>query len=536
MNLKDLQESILKNKLDYVLIGILSFIAFINLFHSHLTDYLIQSIDRITLSLGLLTEVRNLLNTTTSHIPLIGSSAKSVADSLTEVIQYLSWSDMLITAQLLLIKISRSIIFKLLLILSIIGSFLPAHRSFSLKAILILLLINPGLPAYVTVVKYISQEIKLDDGAVMHNQIQQVHQKYQKKEAERKEKESKRNQRQLQKAQEHGKQDISGLKKLEDKVVDDVATVTSKVGEGFAEGIAIVKSAGKELTIKSINFIVTVAVQFLVLPFVFFYGVLLLIKHFATGTTSEVYLQKITVGLFLGVLISASTLLFADNPGKSQKPEGTNQGNGSDQVLGIDVSHFQDDVNWEEIKQAGISFAYSKATQGTSYVDPKFARNWSEIKPAGLVGGTYHFYLAGEDPKVQAELFIKTVGKIEEGDMPPMLDLEEAGMKPGIDPKKYQENLFIWLDLVEKAFSRKPIIYTDHPYGNKYLTDPKFGEYGLWIADWEKRTEPRIPQAWKGKWVIWQRSDKGKIEGAIGDMDHDLFNGTRKEFHGFIKR
>src|SRR5690349_14388617 len=78
-------------------------------------------------------------------------------------------------------------------------------------------------------------------------------------------------------------------------------------------------------------------------------------------------------------------------------------------ALGIDVSHFQQNVNWDEIKKAGISYAYSKATQGTGDVDPKYHRNRAGTIAAGLYHGAYHFYMAAEDPVRQAEVFIKAV-------------------------------------------------------------------------------------------------------------------------------
>ena len=98
-------------------------------------------------------------------------------------------------------------------------------------------------------------------------------------------------------------------------------------------------------------------------------------------------------------------------------------------LLGIDVSHFQGDVNWDKIKEHNISFAYAKATQGTSFKDPKFKENQKNTKQAGLKHGSYHFYLTNEDPIKQAEHYINTIEDLDEGHMLPMLDLEEGGIK-----------------------------------------------------------------------------------------------------------
>ena len=90
---------------------------------------------------------------------------------------------------------------------------------------------------------------------------------------------------------------------------------------------------------------------------------------------------------------------------------------------GIDVSSYQGSVDWAQVKGAGLVFAFAKATQGTSQVDPEFATNWSGMRAAGLVCGAYHFLDADQDPTAQAEHFLATV-KLEAGDLPPVLDIE----------------------------------------------------------------------------------------------------------------
>lgn len=193
---------------------------------------------------------------------------------------------------------------------------------------------------------------------------------------------------------------------------------------------------------------------------------------------------------------------------------------------GIDVSHFQNDVNWQEVKQAGISYAYSKATQGVSDVDPRYKQNRAGSAAAGLYHGSYHFYVAGDDPVKQAQLYIKTVQKLEDNPMPPVLDLEQGGMKPGIHVKQYQEDVMTWLNMVEKALGMRPVIYTNHPFGNQYLNDARFAAYELWVAEYGV-AEPKIPAAWAKKgWKMWQRTERGKIEGAIGNVDNDLLKGV----------
>ncbi len=204
-------------------------------------------------------------------------------------------------------------------------------------------------------------------------------------------------------------------------------------------------------------------------------------------------------------------------------------------ILGIDVSHFQGDVNWEEVKKAKIIFAYAKATQGETYTDPDFKRNWSDINQAGLHRGAYHFYMASDDAAKQANLFIKTVEAVDKGDMPPVLDLEQGGMpKPVSSKAEFQKGVLQWLKIVEEKLEIKPIIYTNTPFGNEYLNSPEFANYYLWLAQYEVK-EPQVPQTWeKEGWLIWQRTERGKIEGAMGNVDHDIYNSDKLDFSSIL--
>ena len=193
------------------------------------------------------------------------------------------------------------------------------------------------------------------------------------------------------------------------------------------------------------------------------------------------------------------------------------------EIIGIDVSHFQGDIDWEKIKKAGISFVYDKATQGTGFTDPEYHKNKIGAENSGIAHGAYHFYISDADPKAQALHFISTIDH-QPGNLPPVLDLEQGGIKENLDIPKFQEAVFTWLKLVEDSLGQKPIIYTNHPFGDQYLNHTGFSDHPLWIAEYGVNT-PKIPEPWKEKgWLIWQRSDRGKVEGAVGDVDHDLFN------------
>lgn len=195
-------------------------------------------------------------------------------------------------------------------------------------------------------------------------------------------------------------------------------------------------------------------------------------------------------------------------------------------ILGIDVSHFQEDVDWKKVKEVGIHFCYAKATQGSTYKDPKFLENKLNTLKANLFHGAYHFYVAENDPKKQAHNFLSTLKITQKNKtLLPMLDLEQGGIKSKItDIENFQKDILIWLIEVENKLGVKPIIYTNNPFANTYLRNPKFSKYKLWLAEYGVK-KPKIPITWKTQgWSIWQRSEKGLVNGIIGNVDHDILN------------
>ena len=96
-------------------------------------------------------------------------------------------------------------------------------------------------------------------------------------------------------------------------------------------------------------------------------------------------------------------------------------------VQGIDVSHYQGQIDWKQMKAQGIGFAYIKATEGSSYVDECYEQNMTDAENAGIAAGAYHFFSFDSPGVTQAEHFIQTVG--EDGTLIPVVDVEYYGNK-----------------------------------------------------------------------------------------------------------
>lgn len=191
----------------------------------------------------------------------------------------------------------------------------------------------------------------------------------------------------------------------------------------------------------------------------------------------------------------------------------------SNRLSGIDVSKWQGDINWPAVKQTGVSFAFARASYGSVEVDSQFKVNWQAMRDAGIARGTYHFFVTADDATQQAELFLRTVGSLESGDLPPVLDVEAQSGTGGNLVKGVQT----WLDLVEGQLGRKPIIYTGPSFWNQNLTSG-FGSYPLWVAEYGV-SSPKPVNGWE-RWTFWQYSQSGAVKGISGNVDMDYFNGS----------
>jgi lysozyme len=193
---------------------------------------------------------------------------------------------------------------------------------------------------------------------------------------------------------------------------------------------------------------------------------------------------------------------------------------------GIDVSDFQPGVSWQTVKEAGYSFAYCKATEGTGYVADTFAQNWRATRDAGILRGAYHFLHFDQDPTAQAEAFLATYSP-STGDLPPMLDIETDA---GLSVAQNVSCIATFTGIVEAKVKRKMQIYTYCSFWQQYLGDTDdFSGHPLWIAAYVPAPPP-LPAAWT-EWTVWQYADDKEVPGA-GAVDADLFNGNLDQLKG----
>jgi len=210
-------------------------------------------------------------------------------------------------------------------------------------------------------------------------------------------------------------------------------------------------------------------------------------------------------------------------------------------LFGMDVSHFQGEINWDQVKQnePEITFVFVKATESTNLKDAHFEKNWTSAGQRGILRGAFHFFKTNKNAKTQADLFINTVKKLEPNDLPPLLNLESYRYSELDEDtfENYINKVLTWLEEVEKALGVKPVIYAGPDFARDYLTDNRFSGYALVVADYETvSAAPKMWGAWEGKtWTFWQYSADHKVNGISDPVNLAKFNGSARELSNFIK-
>jgi lysozyme len=181
--------------------------------------------------------------------------------------------------------------------------------------------------------------------------------------------------------------------------------------------------------------------------------------------------------------------------------------------VGIDVSHHQGDINWQEVSKQKILFVYIKATEGKTYTDPKFHANIKGAKKHGLKVGAYHFFRMTSGAREQFNHFYSQVGKYKM-DLIPMIDVE-VPHKEVKSIKQVQDSLDVFIKLVTQKYGKKPMIYGTQRSYNTYCAS-KYNNLHLYIGRYNTKG-PEING--KGSYTIWQYSECGKIKGIPKPVD-----------------
>lgn len=185
---------------------------------------------------------------------------------------------------------------------------------------------------------------------------------------------------------------------------------------------------------------------------------------------------------------------------------------------GIDVSVYQGNIDFKKVKEAGIEVVYIRSSQGFSYIDSYFERNYQKAKENGLKIGFYHYVTArsNEEAKRQAQFFVSLIsGK--SVDCRLAMDFETFGE---LSKRQINEIGLTFMKTVEEL-SKKQVILYSNAYTARNTWEGEVTNYPLWIAEYGV-SRPEDAINWKS-WAGWQYTDEGRVNGISGYVDRDKF-------------
>lgn len=198
-------------------------------------------------------------------------------------------------------------------------------------------------------------------------------------------------------------------------------------------------------------------------------------------------------------------------------------------LQGIDVSRWQGAMDWSKAKAAGTVYAWIKASEGSTWVDPQFATNARGAGSSGILWGAYHYYRNDIDALAQARHFVATVtaAGIPTPTLTYALDFEDTTGR--VDPRA----MGVFAAEVERLTGSRPLVYT----ARWWWTPARLGgrqewaaRLPLWIADYSPESVPLPATGEWSRWTVLQytSSGDGAQHGAASDrIDLNRFDGTR---------
>lgn len=204
-------------------------------------------------------------------------------------------------------------------------------------------------------------------------------------------------------------------------------------------------------------------------------------------------------------------------------------------IHGVDVSKWQGELDWNALKRSDVRFAFIKATEGGDRLDDKFHDNWRQAQRANIPRSGYHFLYFCTSARVQAQWFIRNVPR-ERGSLPHVLDAEWNPKSPSCKrrppPHEVREKMKVFLDRLERHYGKRPIIYTTVDFHRENLAGHMNDEV-FWlrsVAAHPSVTYPGRP------WAFWQYTGTGRIPGARGDIDINVFAGNEQQWNAWLKQ
>lgn len=201
-------------------------------------------------------------------------------------------------------------------------------------------------------------------------------------------------------------------------------------------------------------------------------------------------------------------------------------GEGYKSRLGVDVSYYQEDIDWEKVKKDGMEFAIVRigyrgyGAVGTLNADTAFEKHIKGAKKAGLDVGVYFFAQAiNEQEAIEEAEFVLGILQGRKLDMPVVYDpetvLEPGARTTGVSREQFTKNAQAFCNTIEKA-GYDSMIYCNMLWQAFELDMSELKNYKIWYADYEPY--PQTPYHFD----MWQYTYQGSVDGIQGNVDINM--------------
>lgn len=194
-------------------------------------------------------------------------------------------------------------------------------------------------------------------------------------------------------------------------------------------------------------------------------------------------------------------------------------------IVGVDLSAHNGEVDFKRVAADGVNFVFLKATEGSTFKDPKFNANYEAARSAGLTVGAYHFFRFDSDGYEQGRNFLETVDSLAL-DLPLAIDIEEWGNPECDDTEAVVEALRGMIFALEGG-RHKVIIYTNKNGYTRFVRG-RLEEMPVWVCSF---TNPPMPS---DEWLLWQHSHESHVDGIDGPVDLNTFNGDSSSWAAWL--
>lgn len=183
---------------------------------------------------------------------------------------------------------------------------------------------------------------------------------------------------------------------------------------------------------------------------------------------------------------------------------------------GIDLSHWNALVDANAVRANGITFAWCKATEGTSYIDPSFVNKVNQLRAAGIITGAYHF-MHGQDIRGQARHFKRVAGGagcLAPGALVPMLDMEAADARGNANA--------IIREFYDELAPGIAEVYGNLDWWRNVLRPDEWGDRNIVGHIARYNGDPGNPGWSYTKMAVHQHTSSGTVPGIPGNVDRNV--------------